>query len=97
MPSPPPLIQVGVVESHFFLPETYQVDIIRTPQYQSFEVICILIKHSSISTNFISIYRPLASTNTLFVNFQVFLKSSYNSKKTFTCLASSMSTLIYQV
>ena len=51
MPSPPPLIQVGVVASLFYL--KHKVEIIRTPEY--FEVICILIKLSSISTNFINI------------------------------------------
>ena len=76
MPSPPPLIQVGVVDS-LFLPETYRLEIIRTPQYQSFKVICILIKRSSISTNFVSIYCPPASTNTLFHEFPGFLETTF--------------------
>ena len=56
------------MESHFlYLHETYKVKlilIIYTPQYQSFEVICILIKHSSIYLLilYITIYKRLYVT-----------------------------------
>ena len=40
----------------FLVPEIYKVEIIHTPQYQIFEVICIVIKHSSLSANCICIY-----------------------------------------
>ena len=63
----------GVV---FLVPETYKVEIIHTPQYQSFEVICIVIKHSSISVNFICIYRPPASTNKFVNEFPDFLETT---------------------
>ena len=52
----------------FLVPETYKVEIIHTPQYQSFEVICIVIKHSSF-------YLPPASTNTFFDEFPDFLET----------------------
>ena len=49
------------MESHFlYLKYINKVEIIHTPQYQSFEDICIVIRHSSISANFICIYRPPA-------------------------------------
>ena len=41
--------------------------------YQSFGVIFIVIKHSSISANFTCIYRPPASTNTFYDEFPDFL------------------------
>ena len=47
-----------------------------TPQYQSFEVICIVIEHSSLSANFICIYRSPASTNTFFDEFPDFLETT---------------------
>ena len=70
-----PAIDSGRGGGVTFLSETYKVEIIRTPEY--FEVMCILIKLSSISTNFICIYRPLASTNTLFDEFPGFLESTF--------------------
>ena len=60
----------------FLVPEIYKVEIIHTPQYQSFEVICIVIKHSSLSANFICIYRSPASTNTFFDEFPDFLETT---------------------
>ena len=60
----------------FLVPEIYKVEIIHTPQYQSFEVICIVIKHSSLSANFVCIYRPAASTNTFFDEFPDFLETT---------------------
>ena len=60
----------------FLVPETYKVEIINTPEYQSFEVICIVIKHPSTSANFICIYRPRGSTNNLFDEFPDFLKTT---------------------
>ena len=58
----------------FLVPQTYKVEFIHTPQYQSFEVICIVIKHLSISANFKCIYRPPTSTNTFFYEFPDFLE-----------------------
>ena len=58
----------------FFVPETYQVEI--TPQYRSFEVICILTQNLLISVNFICIYRPPATTNTLFDEFPGFFETT---------------------
>ena len=93
MPSPPPLIQVGVVESLFYL--KHQVEIIRTPEY--FEVICILINfHPYLLILYASTVLLQAQIHCL-MNFQVFFKPPFNFKKTFTCLASTTSTLIYQV
>ena len=57
----------------FLVPATYKVEIIHTPQYQSFEVICIVIKHSPISANFICIYHPPASTTKFVDEFPDFL------------------------
>ena len=56
-----------MVESHFLYLK--HIEIIHTPEYQSFEVICIIIKHSSTSANFIRIYRPRGITNNLFDEF----------------------------
>ena len=50
----------------FLVPETYKVEIIHTPQYKCFKLIFVLIKHSSMSANFIYICHPPASTNTFF-------------------------------
>ena len=38
--------------------ETFKVEIIHTPKFLSFEAICILVTHSSMTANFICIYRP---------------------------------------
>ena len=39
----------------FLVRETFKVEIMHTPK---FEAMCILVKHSSITANFICIYRP---------------------------------------
>ena len=76
----------------FLVPDIYKVDIIHTSQYESFEVICIIIKHSSLSANFICIYRPPASTNTFFDEFPDFLETT-TLQFQFTCLEISISTI----
>ena len=53
----------------FLVRETFKVEIIHTPKFLSFEAICILVKHSSITANFICIYRPPACANILFDEF----------------------------
>ena len=42
----------------FLVRETFKVEIIHTPKFLSFEAICILVTHSSMTANFICIYRP---------------------------------------
>ena len=39
----------------FLVGETFKVEIIHTPKFLSFEAICILVKHSSITAHFICI------------------------------------------
>ena len=60
----------------FLVPVTYKVKRIHTPQYQSFEVICIVIKHYFLSVSFIRIYRAPPSTNNLFYAFPDFLETT---------------------
>ena len=60
----------------FLVRETVKVEIIHTPKFMSFEVICILIKHSSITANFICIYRPPGCANMFFDEFPNFLENT---------------------
>ena len=56
----------------FLVRETFKVEIIHTPKFLSFEAICILVKHSSITANFICIYRPPGCAKTFFDEFPNF-------------------------
>ena len=60
----------------FLVCETFKVEIIHTPKFLSFEAICILVKHSSITANFICIYRPPGCEKTLFDEFPNFLENT---------------------
>ena len=55
--------------------ETIKVEIIHTPTFLSFEAICILVKHSSITANFICIYSPPGCAKTFFDEFPNFLEN----------------------
>ena len=60
----------------FLVRETFKVEIIHTPKFMSFEAICILVKHSSITANFICIYRPPGCANMFFDEFPNFLENT---------------------
>ena len=60
----------------FLVRESFKVEIINTPKFMSFEAICILVKHSFMTTNFICIYRPPGCTTMLFDEFQNFLENT---------------------
>ena len=60
----------------FLVRETFKVEIIHTPKFMSFEVICILVKHSSITANFICIYHPPGCANMFFDEFPNFLENT---------------------
>ena len=47
-----------------------------TPKFLRFEAICILVKHSSITANFICIYRPPGCANMFFDEFPNFLENT---------------------
>ena len=56
--------------------ETFKAEIILTPKFLSFEAICILVKHLSITANFTCIYRPLGCANMLYDEFPNFLENT---------------------
>ena len=56
--------------------ESFKVEIIHTPTFLRFEAICILVKHSSMTANFICIYRPPGCTTMFFDEFQNFLENT---------------------
>ena len=56
--------------------ETFKVEIIHTSKFLSFEAICIFVKHSSVTANFICIYRPPGCAKTLFDEFPNFLENT---------------------
>ena len=60
----------------FLVRETFKVEIIHTPKFLSFEAICILVKHSSITANFMCIYRPPGCAKTFFDEFPNFLENT---------------------
>ena len=62
----------------FLVRETFKVEIIHTPKFLSFEAICILVKHASITANFIFIYRPpgCANISMFFDEFPNFLENT---------------------
>ena len=60
----------------FLVRETFKVEIIHTPKFLSFEAICILVKHSSITANFICIYCPPGCANMFFDEFPNFLENT---------------------
>ena len=60
----------------FLVRETFKVEIFHTPKFMSFEAICILVKHSSITANFICIYRPPGCANMFFDEFPNFLENT---------------------
>ena len=60
----------------FLVREDFKVEIIHTPKFLSFEAICILVKHSSITANFIFIYRPPGCANMFFDEFPNFLENT---------------------
>ena len=78
----------------FLVRETFKVEIIHTPKLLSFEAICILVKHSSISitANFISIYLLPGCAKTFFGEFQNFLENTLQFQDD-TFLEISISTL----
>ena len=62
----------------FLMREPFKVEVIHTPKFLSFEAICILVKHSSITANFICIYRPpgCANISMFFDEFPNFLENT---------------------
>ena len=60
----------------FLVRETFKVEIIHTPKFLSFEAICILVKQSSITANFICIYHPHRCANMFFYEFPNFLENT---------------------
>ena len=60
----------------FLVRETFKVEIIHTPKFLSFDAICNLVKHSSMTANFICIYRPPGCTTMFFDEFQNFLENT---------------------
>ena len=60
----------------FLVRESFKVDIIHTPKFLSFEAICILVKHSSMTANFKCIYRPPGCTTMFFDEFQNVLENT---------------------
>ena len=60
----------------FLMRETFKVEIIHTHKFLTFEAICILVKHSSITANFTCIHRPPGCSNMLFDEFPNFLKNT---------------------
>ena len=60
----------------FLVRETFKVEIIHTPKFLSFEAICILVTHSSMTANFICIYRPPGCTTMFFDEFPNFLENT---------------------
>ena len=60
----------------FLVRESFKVDIIHTPKFPSFEAICIIVKHSSMTANFICIYRPPGCTTMFYDEFHNFLENT---------------------
>ena len=60
----------------FLVRESFKVDIIHTPKFPSFEAICIIFKHSSMTANFICIYRPPGCTTMFYDEFHNFLENT---------------------
>ena len=77
----------------FLVCETFNVEIIHTPKFLSFEA--ILVKHLSITANFICIYRPPGCAKTFFDEFPNFLENTLcNFKMNFRLILEiSISTL----
>ena len=77
----------------FLVPETFKVEIIHTPKFLSFEAICILVKHSSITANFIYAFTALLDVQICsLMSFQISLKTLCNFKMNFTFLEISIFT-----
>ena len=60
----------------FLVRESVKVERIDTLRFLSFEAICILVKHSSMTANFICIYRSPGCTTMFFDEFQNFLENT---------------------